>query len=574
MSKIAKQLTISLLIILTAGFLRLFQLGSVPPSPDWDEAALGYNAYSILKTGKDEYGTFLPLSIRSFDDYKPPLYTYLTIPSVALFGLSTWSIRLPSAIMGLLAVIGTYFLVKELFGCGLRLPAGKAGVAGSKKESTRHSSLATFEHLPFISSFLLAISPWHIQFSRIAFEANIGITINIWAVTCFLIGLRKKTFLLLSAFLFGLGLYAYHSERIFIPLLVLLLSFIWRKELFVIKNRTTVMIGIIIGLITIAPLLPVVFNKTALMRLEGTSSFSNTMDLLSRNIPKIEDDKSRRDIIGEALDNRRIVFLKTIIGGYLSHFSFKWLFLTGDNPRHHAPDMGLLYLWELPFLLLGIYMLAKNSGKLAYFIFGWMLISPVAAAPTSGLPHAIRTLVFLPTFQIVTALGIIFITFYIKELRESKKRLISRALLFIFFCFGVFNIFYYCVQYFFVMNREYSQHWQYGYKEAVAYTESIKDKYKKVVVSTGLEQSYMFYLFYTTYDPVRYLEGGGTKSGSFAERGNAFDKYEFRPLHWQSEEFDGNTLYVGSPAEIPHGNNAHITFLNGDPAIEIKDRKD
>src|SRR5476651_2143259 len=101
-------------ILLLAALLRFWQLGSVPASPDWDEAALGYNAYSILKTGRDEYGTWFPVSLRSFDDYKPPLYVYLTIPSVAIFGLNVWSTRLPAVIAGLLAVAGTYFLMNEL----------------------------------------------------------------------------------------------------------------------------------------------------------------------------------------------------------------------------------------------------------------------------------------------------------------------------------------------------------------------------------------------------------------------------------------------------------------------------
>ena len=107
-------LVILIVIMGLAATLRVWRLGVDGRPLLWDEAALGYNAYSILKTGKDEYGTFLPLSIRSFDDYKPPLYTYLTVPSVALFGLSVWSTRLPSAVMGILAVVGVYFLVLVL----------------------------------------------------------------------------------------------------------------------------------------------------------------------------------------------------------------------------------------------------------------------------------------------------------------------------------------------------------------------------------------------------------------------------------------------------------------------------
>ena len=104
-------------IIIVASILRLWQLGKVPSSPDWDEVALGYNSYSIMQTGRDEYGKFLPIILRSFDDYKPALYSYLTIPSILIFGLNVFAVRLPSAIFGILAVIATYFLVKELMEC-------------------------------------------------------------------------------------------------------------------------------------------------------------------------------------------------------------------------------------------------------------------------------------------------------------------------------------------------------------------------------------------------------------------------------------------------------------------------
>ncbi|MBI3282756.1 hypothetical protein HYZ70_01635, partial [Candidatus Curtissbacteria bacterium] len=101
---IKSKLTLAVILILAA-FLRFYQLGQNPPSLDWDETAHGYNAYSILKTGRDEYGYKLPLSFRSFDDYKPPIYTYLVVPSVAIFGLSDFAVRFPSAVLGVLAVL-------------------------------------------------------------------------------------------------------------------------------------------------------------------------------------------------------------------------------------------------------------------------------------------------------------------------------------------------------------------------------------------------------------------------------------------------------------------------------------
>src|SRR3989344_3335383 len=141
-------LTIISIIILAAG-LRFYQLGSNPPSLDWDEASLGYNAYSIIRTGADEYGNAFPLlSIRSFNDYKPPMYVYSLIPSLLLFGKTDFAVRFPSALAGTLTVLVTYFLAKELFRRSLEI---------------RNSKL---EIVPLLSAALLAISPWHLQFSR------------------------------------------------------------------------------------------------------------------------------------------------------------------------------------------------------------------------------------------------------------------------------------------------------------------------------------------------------------------------------------------------------------------------
>jgi len=559
-----KNIFLMVVVTAVAAVLRLYQLGNVPVSLDWDETALGYNAYSILKTGKDEYGTFLPLSIRSFDDYKPPLYTYLTVPSVALFGLSPWSTRLPSAVMGILAVIGVYYLVLAL----LENSISPQKMTNNKLQMKNHFQILNFKfQIALISSLLLAISPWHIQFSRIAFEANIGVTVNIWAVALFLAGLRKKMYLLFSAALFGVGMYAYHSERIFLPLLLCLLLFVYRKKIFVKEYVKTLVFSAIIGLVVALPLIPVLFNKSAMMRLRGTSSFTDQTDMLSRDIGKIETDRLLGDKFGELLDNRRIVWAKTIISGYLSHFSLRWLFLTGDNARHHAPDMGLLYFWELPFLLYGIYILFKSKihQPEAQVLIGWLLLAPVAASPTTGLPHAVRTLVFLPAFQIITAVGIIaFFKIISGWIRYAAGVFVL--------CMALVNMLYYLNMYFVHMNPEFSEYWQYGNKEAVMIAEKIKTKYKKVVVSTAIEQSYMFFLFYTKYDPVAYLANGGTNSGSFEEVKNKFDIYEFRKIHWSEERRDTSILYIGSPSEIPHGNIANIYFPNGKRAIIIADQ--
>lgn len=540
---------LKLLIIafLLGSFLRLWQLGQVPPSPDWDEVALGYNAYSILKTGKDEYGTSLPLSLRSYDDYKPPLYMYFTIPSVALFGLNTWSVRLPSALLGISAVIGAYLLTQQLT---------VYFIVQEKKKKI------IFQVLPGLVSLLLAISPWHLQFSRIAFEANLGLTLNIWAIYYFLKGIKKGRFLLLSIALFGLGLYAYHSERIFVPLLMVTWIIAFRHELWL--QRKYFLGSVVVGTLVTLPLVPVLLDKTTLTRLQGTSSLADQTRLLARSVAKLKYDRQHGNIFGIIFDNRRLEWARILTTGYLSHYSLKWLFLTGDNPRHHAPDLGLLYLWEMTFLFVGIYVVARQP-KLRLPMLGWFFVAPIAASPTTELPHAIRSLVFLPSFQIFTAVGLVEIGYALQRLRHSTRFLV----LICGGCVAIFNIIYYLHMYFVHLNIEFSRYWQYGYEQAVEYAYSTEDKYKKIVVSTKLEQPHMFFLFYLKYDPKKYLVEGGTSSGGFAEKRNKFGKYEFRPIHWDSEIKDGSILYIGQPKEIQGTPVLTIKYLDGSEAIRI-----
>src|SRR3990172_4288765 len=111
-----KEIITLLAIIILAVVLRFYRLGTTPPSLYWDEASLGYNAYSILTTGRDEHGEFLPIArFIAFGDYKPPGYIYATVPSIALFGLNEFAVRFPSALAGTLTVLLTYLLVQELF---------------------------------------------------------------------------------------------------------------------------------------------------------------------------------------------------------------------------------------------------------------------------------------------------------------------------------------------------------------------------------------------------------------------------------------------------------------------------
>ncbi len=535
------------LVILIAIVLRFWQLGVVPPSPDWDEAALGYTAYSIKETGKDEYGKSFPVILRSYDDYKPALYAYLIIPFIKFLGLNIVSVRLPSAIFGVIAVISTYFLVRQLF--------------DKYKDKDR---------LAILSSFLLAISPWHLHFSRIAFEAQVGLSMNILSILFFLKGLKNKIFLIPGVFFVASSIYVYQSEKVYLPILFAFFGLIYFREILKIPKKW--LIGsLVLGLVLIAPMVHgLISDRNALLRARGVSVFYDQTQFLKKSAFKLSEDKKNNDILGLLVDNRRVEYGKAIISGYISHFDLNWLFVRGDIERHHAPGMGLMYLFELPFLLVGIYILFFWQGerKTKLTLFSILLISPIAASITSGVPHAVRNINFLPILQILVALGILT-TFLRLKTYDLRRPLFMLGI--VVYCTIVFaNFVYFLNQYFVQQNYFYSESWQYGYKDAVEAILPIEKNYNKVIVSNDrpLDQSYMFFLFYLKYDPKSYLATGGTYSGGFRED-HFFGKYEFREISWDSEE-TGN-LYVGRPEDFPDGLGSikTINYLDGEEAIMI-----
>lgn len=527
------------LVIIVSIVIRLWSLGEVPISPDWDEVSLGYNAYSIFHTGKDEYGKLLPIVIRSFDDYKPALYAYLSIPSVVIFGLTAFAVRLPSAIFGVLTVVALYFLVQELF----------------RKN-----------YISLLSSFLLAISPWHIQFSRIAFESNVGLSLNIFFALFFLKGLKKPWLLFVSSIFAGLSIYVYQSEKVFTPLLLLVLLIIYRKDFFSIP-RKHIFSFFVIGIIVVIPMIAyLITDKNALGRARGVSIFSESNELLKENSRKLLVDKNNNDSLGLFLDNRRIEFTKSVISGYISHFNINWLFITGDISRHHAPNMGLMYLFELPFLFLGIYYLffGNLDKKSKFFVFSWLLIAPIPASITSGVPHAVRVLNAVPMASVLTALGLISAYKQISMNRFKNIVLFGAAVIFL------FNFFYYLNQYFVQQNYFNARDWQYGYEKIVPRVQELEQKFDKVVVSNQepMDQSYMFFLFYLEYPPDLYQKQ--SSSGGFREN-HQFGKYEFRPIKWDKEKKDGTILYVGRPSDFPQGTSVlyDVNYPNGEKAMVI-----
>lgn len=234
------------LILICLIFLgtRLFRIDSIPESVYWDEASIGYNAYSVLTTGKDEWGEFMPLHFRAFGEFKLPVYIYSVAISESLFGLNAFAVRFPAVIFGLFSVVGLYLLIVEI---------------------TRKKQIA------LLSSFLFSITPWFFIFSRTGYEATAGLAFFIYAIYFLLQSKENRINIVISVLLFIVSAYSYNSFRILTPLILtpVLIYYFFKKEFIVIALSITILI------VSVIPLYRLYKQDSGLSRLQTVGSKKN-----------------------------------------------------------------------------------------------------------------------------------------------------------------------------------------------------------------------------------------------------------------------------------------------------------
>ena len=446
-------------ILLLAIVLRFYKLGEVPPHLNWDEASNGYNAYSILKTGRDEYGNFMPLTFKSFGDYNLALSVYTLTPPVAIFGLNQFAVRLPSAIFGIIAVFLTYLLALKIF---------------------KNRFVAVF------SSLFLAISPWHLQFSRYDHEANFMQTFILTAVTIYFYFKEKVWGLCATAAFLGLALNTYHGAKILVPEILLLLVIFDFKNLRR-YGKTLALPFLVLFIFS----LPIILNfQNSLIRGQSVGIFNKENPL------------------------------RTFVSGYLSHFNPNFLFTTGDQNGRHAPiGMGELYVFEIPLIIVGLLALISSKSKPQKFLLLWLLLAPIPAAMSTPTPHALRAITFLPLWQIISAFG-----FY-KVISTRMNFSLKTALIGAIMAVGLYNFSLYLHIYYSHYPRQKALDWQDGYRQVFSFTRENGDKYATIAISNYYGHPYIFTLFYTAYDPASYQKFPNGRDG--------FDKYEFFGSSWE-----------------------------------------
>lgn len=560
-----------MLIILIAVFFRFNQLSSIPAHPSLDEVSIGYNAYSILRTGADEYGNKFPILLRAYDDWRPSLYVYLVIPFVNLLGLNVLSVRLPSVILSILTIIAVYFFMRELF---------------SKRGTMRNYA----EIISLVVVFLLAISPWHIYISRLGHEVNAGFSFFIFALLFFFRYIRNadegknsmkysssdpdksgesrsylknnkssrqdRTImslsnlsigpnLIISAIFFGLSFDSYQSTKIVIPLILILLFILFYKILLL--NKKTFILSCLIGVLIILPIVLESFKPYGLARFQGTNVFSS-QQVIDISAKRIMFDVQERNFFGLIFDNRRLDYAFLFVRSYLSHFNPSWLFTNQGGEEFKIPSFGLFHLFELFLIVFGTIFLVKSDlfgKKIKLFLLFWLLIGILPSAITTGFPHAMRIYNILPVPQIIGTLGIVYLFNIYSQIKNFKQRCFTASFLIFVIIFSTLWLYH---SYFTNFKRELSYQFQYGVLEALSFAKENENSFDKIIVSNQKQfsQSYMFYLFLNQYDPFEYQKFGGTKTAGFNAT-HKIGKYEFGNVDVDNL----NALYVLNIDELP-----------------------
>lgn len=501
-------------IILIAALFRFHQLSEYPVQLNHDEVSQLYDTASIVKTGKDIYGNFLPLAFPSTGDYKVGHYIYISTISYLIFGSREVTIRIPAAIFGTLTVLAVFLFINLL---------------------TKNWKLA------MLSAALIAVTPSEIFYSRKSFENVIAICCNFFGLFCLLNALdvkKNKLWGYIGAVIFALAMYIYTSQIIIVPLLLISFTFIFKNS---IRGKQFLKF-FTLWLILLTPLIFMTLTNPDL-RFRAASVFI-TQDVNLGSLISLSQDpfKSYIDFIS----------LK-----YLNQFNPIYLFANGlDFTNQGLLGIGPMLFWQLPFVILGIiFLIRTKSLKIARrFLFTLVAISILPSAITfeSYSPH--RAMFAFANLSIISAFGLYWFVQLILILRIKKG--FKASLFFVIIAAFFINLLYFIRMYAVSYPFEKSQKIQYPFKQVSQFIWSEYDNFESIVfdpqfgeIEPQIGVGTQYYLaYYGHYPPDKLQEEYriGNKP-----REVLFDKFSVRQVYWPEDKNLKNTLIIASPWSVP-----------------------
>lgn len=435
-------LLLSLLLVIS-GLLRGSFVTTVPPELFGDEVDVGYQAYSLLQTGRDLYNQVLPIYVHSLSEWRAPLIMYATVPTIAAFGNTELGVRLPEVVFGTLTPLLLFFLVYH---------------------ETRSRNLAIF------SSFFLCFLPWHIFYSRAAYESVFLIDFLLLGTLLFL---RKNYFF--SALFFALTIYTYSTAVVFTPL--------WLAGLSLLTRRRPHLVFVAAFLLLVAPFALTLLAGHSQDRFNHISVFSETTIVDQVNLLR-RDEPSRISVL---FNNKYQAYARVIMYNYFRAFSTDFLFINGDPVvRQSIQVIGQLLPLTAPFLVLGLIVFALEK---RWFWFVWLFLAPLPSSFTQdGGFHATRLFLMIPPLVVFLGAGFAALVRY--------KKILFITLLPVLFEF-IWVSHYYLVNY----PKSSWRWWSVGFKAILT---DLPTTYDHVFINNTYEPSLIRFLFYTRYSPAKF----------------------------------------------------------------------
>ena len=512
-----KTKVILLVILFLALILRVVDINNNPPALYGDELTIALDAESILKTGHDQLGDFLPLTF-PMGAGRPAGYVYASIPFVVLFGPTPLGVRALSILSGLGVIILLYFI-------GRKLSSEKLGLA---------------------AAFIASVSPWDISLSRGGFEAHFALFLALLGIYLFFKAKETPSLYIWSALCLGLTWHTYPTYKIsliiFLPLLFWYKSGI--KNVFEDKGRQYFLIGIfILFILGITSLSQTILGNSE-KRFSQINIFSQ-QDLIQQFEQKINFERSISMLpqeFSKFFHNKPVEYAKVLIENYLQNFSMDFLVIHGDrNPRHNMATMGEAYAVDIVFMLIGLLAFWQRQKKILLFLLIWILIAPLPTAVVD-LPHALRSSFMLPPLILLSALGL-------TKLLDVKNKMLLLAVAMLF----LIQLTFFLQKLYFLAPNEYSHFWSYAAKLASEIANDNKNKYDYVVISDRIDSIEFAYPVYSKTDPGAIISQNKQKT----KLGN-FNFKQFKNVYigyipdGETKTFiqniDGSVLFIGTPS--------------------------
>ncbi len=462
--ELKKKTVLLLALVLAAALaLRFHNLGEAH-SLHQDEAVSGYDAYSVLLTGRDHWGDFMPVVFREFGQYNNQLQSYLTVPFVALFGLNEFSARAPWALLGALLALAAFLIARELDG----------------------------EAAGLLAAAFAAVSPWMLFTSRMAVGSNLGHVFTAFGIACFFIALRRPRFFFAAALFFGLAANTYGLALAFIPLFLTGAFVLFRKQLLQEGNRKTVFASLALLMVLLAPLAVAHFTKA-----ETNYYFSALATFNESNWANEKSFTSFQERFWGAL------------GNYLSP-----VFWFDEDNRLDYDNYGyngFLPAWLAALVALGVVVCTNRARRDARYrlLLWWVVAAAIAAALFIPSPVARRFNVASPAFETIAAIGAVLAVNWLRKKRKSEgvKKIVflTLAVTAVWAVASTADF----VRYLYdevPLEANTYPYYGFGWKQAVEFAQA-HPEYDKVIATTNTRSStmaYVYFLFYWKYPPTEF----------------------------------------------------------------------